>query len=171
LPGFDRRPGVERAVERRGDDLAVGDRGGREHGVGDVLLRDRRIARMADTDSKPPEVLGSELCGDVLQPVVTGDAPAELHLRLARKKVELIVDDQDLRRRNREKARRGGDRPPGEIHLRYRFQETHVALRLGEMALELPLPLKRGPELRRKSVDEPEASVVAGERVFATRIA
>ena len=53
------------------------------------------LAGMADADTQSPEVR-AELRGDVLQPVVPGDAAALLEPRRARRQVELVVHDQDL---------------------------------------------------------------------------
>ena len=72
---------------------------------------------------------------DVAQAVVARDAAAELHLRLAGQEIELVVDDQDFLRRDREEARQRGDRPARQVHVRHRASASAGRRR----------PWRRGP--------------------------
>jgi hypothetical protein len=64
---------------------------------GAVLL----ARRLAHADADPEVVLGLEVLGDAAQAVVAGEAAAGLDLHDARFEVELVVDDDDVRRGRR----------------------------------------------------------------------
>ena len=159
---------VDRGVDRR---ALVGARR-LQHVVDDVLLRNRRVARMADADAQAPEIRRAELRRDVAQAVVAGDAAAELHLRLAGREIELVVDDEDLRRarsRRNAPARRPSGRTGSCTSRASASRRSPAASR--DVALELAFARERRAELRRERVDEPEARVVARGVVLAAGIA
>src|SRR5688572_11312993 len=58
-----------------------------EHVVDDGLLRNGRIARMADAEPQPPKVGRAELGSQVAEAIVPGHAAAELELHLAGREV------------------------------------------------------------------------------------
>ena len=116
--------------QHRALEVAVGDGGPGAERIVDGARRSPRARPRAAVAarSRRPAVAGSpsradgrcrgaaarirraELGSDVAQPVVAGVPAAELHLALAGLEVELVVDDQDLVRRDVEEPRQRGDR-------------------------------------------------------------
>jgi len=62
-----------------------------------------------DADPHPP-VIRTEASIDRAQPVVSGIAAAALHAQLTRAQIDLVMDDDDVGRRDLEKPR--GSDPP-----------------------------------------------------------
>src|SRR5690606_5798877 len=87
-----KRQDAEGAFDRLVDRRAVLRRRTTQHIARDGVL----VAGMADADAKPPVVVRPHALRDVAQAVVPADAAALLEPRDARRKVELVVRDEDL---------------------------------------------------------------------------
>ncbi len=100
VAGGDRRPCVERPCRLPRAIAARSSGSGRaKHVVDDVLLRNRRIARMADADAQPPEP-GVPSCASISRkPLWPASPPPNLSFDLARQQIELVVNDERSRRR------------------------------------------------------------------------
>src|SRR5438067_2213672 len=81
---------------------------------------------MADADADAP-VIGADHRVDRAQPVVAGTAAAALDPELARPQVDLVVDHDDLVRRDLVEAYRGEHRFAGGVHEGLRPQQQTAA--------------------------------------------
>src|SRR5579862_9276006 len=129
---------------------------------------------MPDADAQPPEILGGELRGDVLQAVVTGRAASMLELNRPRLEVELVVHDQHLLRSDAKEARDRRHGGPASVHERLRHQQARVAGRRADLrheSIELAFGPKRNPAYFSEPFDKPESRVVPRISVLAPGIA
>ena len=133
----------------------------------------RAIARMADAQAQPPEIL-AEVRDDVLQSVVAGRAAAALQLDTARRQVELVVHDQDLVRQDLVEPRQRANCAAARVHEGRRFEQPALVVATTDAADD-PVEARFHAQLHalgaRESVDEPEARVVSRPLVFTPRIA
>ena len=96
-------------------------------------------------------------------PLWPATPPPSFISHFARGEVELVVHDQDLRRRDAEEARERADRAAGHVHVGRRLDEAQVA-GLRDRAAKPASPRTTRRALARQRVDEPEAGVVARAR-------
>src|SRR5262249_59996433 len=117
---------------------------------------------MPDADAHAAKLV-ADVRGDRAQPVVAGDPAAGLHAHLGRRKIELIVEHDDLARRELVEVRGLRHRAPGFIHVRA-GQEQEYALAaeraFGCDALEAAAP-RTEVMTAANGVDHHEADVVA----------
>ena len=165
--------GFERFADAVLDRLALRQRRLAQHVAGDLVA----MARMADAQPQAPEVAAAQLGLHVLEPVVAGVAATLLELELAGGDLELVVDGEDLLRRDLEEARQRRHRLAGEVHVGHRLQQPDRAGRArrivhpGDQARVLRVQLRRRLQAARERIDPPEPGVVAGVLVFRAGIA
>src|SRR5690606_31528196 len=91
---------------------------------------------MADAHTRAPEV-GAQLADQRADAVLAGRPPALLHAETARGQIDLVVEDDHLRRLNLVEARRLGDGPAALVHEGLGLHQQHLdpALRRLDLAL------------------------------------
>src|SRR2546430_6192311 len=110
--------------------------------------------------------------GDVLQAVVPRDAAALLHLRHARREVELVVHHEDLLGLDLEEAGEHLHRPAARVHEALRLEQPRArGLVAADQRLELRVLAQRHAVRRRETLDQPEARVVPRALVLLARVA
>ena len=100
------------------------------------------------------------------------EAAAEPHLDPARVEVDVVVHDRDLLGRELEEPSGGGERAPGEVHVRLGLQERELQAadaHLGELTGELGA--EGAVVAPRELVDDHPAGVVPVARVLAAGVA
>src|SRR5690606_39233078 len=165
------REDLDGVRDRGNDQLFLFGRSALEHVVHDLVAAPR--SRMADADAQPPEIL-ADVLGDVADAVVAGMAAIELQLRAARRQIDLVVYDEDVRRLDLVVAHGGGDGLPAQVHVRQRLQQPDPAARdrqLRRLAVQLLVLREACPMLAREQVREPEARIVPGELILRPGIA
>src|SRR5437763_1186571 len=140
-----------------------------QHVIGAAFLRHR----LADADAHPLEVLGVQVGHDGPEPVVTGQAAARLHLQLGDRKVELVVDHDELLGIHAEPADEGADGVPRVVDVGERDRQRNAAPvdrdLVDERAL-LALP-EASAVARREQLDDLGSKVVTRTSVLVARIA
>ena len=107
-------------------------------------------------------------------PLLPGGPAALPQLHDARRKIQLVVRDQNLFDRHLVERSHAARRPAAAIHVRHRLQQPDLLLpdaNTRELALMLRLEPKRAAMPPRQLIDEPEPGVVARARVLGLRIA
>src|SRR5947207_5836127 len=127
---------------------------------------------MPDADPDPP-VIGADHRIDRAQPVMAGRAAAALDPHLARPQIELVVDHDDLFRRDLVEAHRRQNRVAGIVHEGLRQEQQTARARdhpLGEFALEA-VAKRREAIPPRDRLGGHEADIVAVAGIARARIA
>ena len=95
---------------------------------------------------------------------MAGVAAADLHADVAQREIELVVDDDDVGRRDLEERRRGLNAVARQVHERHRLEERRRARRRASPRVQTPRELLfevRPARGRAQRVDDHEADVVA----------
>src|SRR5690606_25507284 len=163
-----KRQDAEGAFDRLVDRRAVLRRRTTQHIARDGVL----VAGMADADAKPPVVVRPHALRDVAQAVVPADAAALLEPRDARRKVELVVRDEDLFGPDLEEAGEHLHGTPARIHEALRQEQPGArALEAGDERLVLGVLAEVGALRDGKALHQPRAGVVARALVLLARVA
>src|SRR5262245_10096460 len=125
---------------------------------------------MPDADPQPPEVFRAELLLDIAEPVMTRDAAAELQLHGARRKIQLVVRDEQLLGLDLVEARERADRVARKVHVGLRHHQPDVAGQPRGVGIELRFRAERDALARRQPLREPEARVVPVALVAPARV-
>jgi hypothetical protein len=149
LPPGQQRPGVERTLQRFLDQRPLLTTGFFQ----DVVHHLIAVAGMANADAQAPEILRAEMRSNVLEPVVPAETSAELQAQRTRCQVELVVQDQHVRRRDTVEMRQGRDRLPGAVHESLRHEQPDLLVRAAGNAMEAGFT----PEFRAKLRCQPLA--------------
>src|SRR6202034_1096085 len=80
-------------------------------------------ARLANPDPDADELRGPEALDHAPEAVVAGVAPANLHPDVLPGEIELVVEDENVRRRDLQERRRGLNAVARQVHERHRLQE------------------------------------------------
>src|SRR5262249_58763119 len=119
-----------------------------------------------------PVVVARDALRDVLQPVVAGDAAALLHLRDARRKVELVVHHEDFLGLDLEETGEHLYRAAARVHEALRLEQPRAGgLVAADQRLELRVLAQRDAIAGGQALDQPEAHAVARSLVFPARAA
>jgi hypothetical protein len=81
---------------------------------------------MADAQSHPRELVTPQMSDQVAQAIVTAMSASLFQPHRAQRQVQVIVRDQDRRRRNSMKARQRRDRLPAAVHEGHRLQQPQI---------------------------------------------
>ena len=145
-------------------------------GLGEVVqhvaVHQLLLAGMADAQAHPPELL-ADVGLEGADAVVAAGAAALLDADLAGREVDLVVDHDDLLRRQLEEAQRLADRPAGFVHIGLRLYGQHLfpaQAALGAVRLEAVAPRRKGMAAD-DLVHRHEADVVPIVGVAGARIA
>jgi len=128
---------------------------------------------MAHSESQTGKVATAESINGIAQTVVTRMAAGYLQLDAARREIQLIVGDEDLRSGDFVEAGQGGDRLAAVIHVGLRFQQPEAVtgeLRLAHIAVKLALTTKAGAGGAGDRIGKPESGVVPCLLVLRSRI-
>ena len=128
---------------------------------------------MAGAHARAAKAVVVQPGGDGADAVIAGGAPARLHAEAARREIDLIIEDDDVRGGDLVEARRFGNGVAAVVVecLRLHQQRTHAGdSAFGDFAAKLFLP---GPEAMRARdpLHGHEADIVAVARIFRARIA
>ncbi len=97
-------------------------------GLGEVtqhMARDQILGSgMADADAHPHIVI-ADMGGERFESVVAGDAAARLDAHLARREIELVMEDDDVAKSELVKAHRLADRTARLVHEGLRLEQEH----------------------------------------------
>src|SRR5919106_5725648 len=177
--------GVEpllRRLEPLGDDRLGRVGGARDDRVGLVLgleVREDVVGERAGVapprpphpDSQAQELLRPERLRDRAQPVVPGESAPEPRLEPPQVEVALVVDDEQLLRRQLEEAEGGADGAPRLVHVGHRLEQRDARLadpQLAQIAGELAAP--GAAVAPRQLVHDHVADVVPVAGVLAARV-
>src|SRR5580704_4342543 len=128
---------------------------------------------MADADAQAPERV-THLRDDIPHPVVSARATALLEADDARRKIELVISDENRLDRHLVEPRQAVHRTAAAVHEAHRLQEPQLITAHtgpGHFRAVTRLVAKRRPVAAGEFVEQPEARVMPRASVFAARIA
>src|SRR3954467_14290053 len=125
------------------------------------------------TDPEPhPAIIIADMRGDRAQPVMTGDAAADLHAYFRRRQFEFVLKHGDVGGTELEEVRGFLNRAPGLVHVSGRPQQNDlftIERTIGSLALKTEAPWCK-TMTPRNFIDGHEADVVPVVRVFRTGV-
>src|SRR6266404_268893 len=125
------------------------------------------------TDPEPyPAVVVADMRGDRAQPVMTGDAAADLDPHFRRRQFEFVLKHGDVAGGQLEEVRSFLNRAPGLVHVGGRPQQNDllaIERAFGSLALKTAAP-RCETVTPRNFIDGHEADVVPVVRVFRTGV-
>jgi hypothetical protein len=140
--------------------------------IQDIIMDERLVAGMADADPHPL-VAGADMGGDRAQAVVAGVAAADLDPHLARREIELVVDDDERAEVELRIAQSFADAASGIVHIGLRLEQNHTLIADQPVRHQSLVPGAKGAEPAPfgDRVNRHETDIVAVARVSSARIA
>src|SRR6267378_2760223 len=159
----------------------VGDRLAQRRHPGAVVLgeigQDIAVHQLLDAGVTDPEpdaaIVVADMRGDRAQPVMAGNAAADLDAQLRRRQLKLVLEHGDLASAELEEVRGFLHRAPVIVHERRGLQQDHplaIQRAFGGLALKAAAPWCK-PMTPRDLVDGHKADIVPVTRVFRAGIA
>lgn len=138
------------------------------------LLGKAEVTRMSDADAQAPEIGTGKRRLDIAQAVMPCMATAALQLRLTGQQVELVVQHQNLVRRQLVETHQRPGSLPGSVHEGGRLcQNDQLAIdaRLRNPGKKRFVLVERGAEVLGEMIGKPETGIVTRRFVLRSGVA
>ncbi len=140
----------------------------------DVVQHVAAVAGMADAEPQAREIVAAQMGDKVAQAVVSAVTAGPLQPHRARRQIQIVMHDQDLRQRNPVEPRQRRDRVAAAVHEGHRLQQPKLPVGQRDpagLAVKPGIRAEMAAVLAGQFVHQPESGVVAGVGVLRAGIA
>jgi len=124
----------------------------------------------ANSNLEPGEFAGTQVSNETTNSIVSPWPTIHSEAELPQRKGNIIVNHEDLLRRNLVKAGCGRDRTATEVHVGLRLEQKKPAHRATDLSLPLLLPLEEKASSCRQAVQHLKTHVVPCSGILPTGV-